>query len=54
MALGAPVRSAAPTSGSASAAAMVADPGKLLDAGWKPTVDTAAGLAALIRTAEPR
>ena len=32
----------------------VADPGKLLDAGWKPTVDTAAGLAALIRTAEPR
>ena len=32
----------------------VADPGKLLDAGWKPTVDTAAGLAALMRTAEPR
>jgi UDP-glucose 4-epimerase len=32
----------------------VADPGKLLQAGWKPTVDTAAGLAALMRTAEPR
>jgi UDP-glucose 4-epimerase len=32
----------------------VADPGKLLHAGWKPTVDTAAGLAALMRTAEPR
>ena len=32
----------------------VADPGKLLHAGWKPTIDTAAGLAALMRTAEPR
>ena len=30
----------------------VADPGKLLRAGWKPTIDTAAGLAALMRTAE--
>jgi UDP-glucose 4-epimerase len=32
----------------------VDDPGKLFHAGWKPTVDTAAGLAALMRTAEPR
>jgi UDP-glucose 4-epimerase len=32
----------------------VADPGKLLQAGWQPTIDTAAGLAALMRTAEPR
>jgi UDP-glucose 4-epimerase len=32
----------------------VADPGKLLHAGWKPTIDTAAGLAALMRTAKPR
>jgi nucleoside-diphosphate-sugar epimerase len=32
----------------------VADPAKLLHAGWKPTIDTAAGLAALMRTAEPR
>ena len=32
--------------------AMVADPAKLLQAGWKPTIDTRAGLAAL--TAAPR
>ncbi len=32
----------------------VADPGKLLHAGWKPTIDTGSGLAALMRTAEPR
>jgi UDP-glucose 4-epimerase len=32
----------------------VADPGKLLQAGWKPTIDTAAGLAALMRTGDPR
>ena len=26
----------------------VADPGKLLRAGWQPTIDTRAGLAALV------
>ncbi len=31
----------------------VADPGKLLHAGWQPAIDTDAGLAALMRTAEP-
>ena len=32
----------------------VADPGKLLQSGWKPTVETREGLAALTRAAEPR
>jgi UDP-glucose 4-epimerase len=31
----------------------VVDPGKLLRAGWKPTLETAAGLVALMRTPEP-
>ena len=29
--------------------ALVADPAKLMQAGWKPTLDTTAGLAALVR-----
>jgi UDP-glucose 4-epimerase len=33
---------------------LVADPGKLLRAGWKPPVDTREGLAALVRAAPPR
>ncbi|HYI30079.1 MAG TPA: NAD-dependent epimerase/dehydratase family protein [Bradyrhizobium sp.] len=32
----------------------VADAGKLLNAGWKPTIETAEGLAALMRTTELR
>jgi UDP-glucose 4-epimerase len=32
----------------------IADPGKLLQSGWKPTVATREGLAALTRAAEPR
>jgi UDP-glucose 4-epimerase len=30
-----------------------ADPQKLLDVGWRPTIDTRAGLAALMRTNMP-
>jgi len=33
---------------------LVADPNKLMQAGWKPTHDTHAGLAALARAASPR
>ena len=29
--------------------ALVADPAKLMQAGWKPALDTRAGLAALVR-----
>jgi UDP-glucose 4-epimerase len=31
---------------------LVADPGKLLRAGWQPPIETAAGLAALARSGE--
>ena len=30
---------------------LIADPAKLLQAGWKPAIDTRAGLAELARTA---
>jgi UDP-glucose 4-epimerase len=33
---------------------LVADPGKLLRAGWQPAIDTRAGLAALARVASPQ
>jgi UDP-glucose 4-epimerase len=33
---------------------LVADPGKLLRAGWQPAIDTHAGLAALAGLASPR
>ena len=33
---------------------LVVDPGKLLAAGWKPAVETHAGLAAMAQAASPR
>jgi nucleoside-diphosphate-sugar epimerase len=33
---------------------LVADPGKLLAAGWNPVIDTAAGLTAMAQAASPR
>jgi nucleoside-diphosphate-sugar epimerase len=33
---------------------LVADPGKLIAAGWRPVVDTAAGLTAMAQAASPR
>jgi UDP-glucose 4-epimerase len=33
---------------------LVVDPGKLLAAGWRPTIDTRAGLAVMVQAASPR